>query len=291
MAKKISQLPAASSIADTDELELNQAGTSRKGTRAQLLAGHAHAIGDVTGLQTALDGKAASSHQHTLADVTDAGALAALDTVTTGEIDASAYADQADAVAGTENTKLMTALRVAQAIAALASGATLAGLSDVNAATPNDNDILSFDTASGKWINEAPSAPSLDNNPINMQDQILTRAALKDSSQISPAPTVSAGTLTLDLETGNVFEVTLDQNVSSLVLANPAASGRACSVTLILKQDAIGGHTVAWPGNVKWMAGAVPSVTAAANAIDVYSLVTRDNGATWYGFPGGQDFI
>jgi hypothetical protein len=38
---------------------------------------HAHAIGDVTGLQTALDGKAASSHAHAIADVT--GLQTALD--------------------------------------------------------------------------------------------------------------------------------------------------------------------------------------------------------------------
>ena len=45
---KISGLPAASSVAGTDELELNQAGTSRKATRTQLVAGLA-ASGAVTG--------------------------------------------------------------------------------------------------------------------------------------------------------------------------------------------------------------------------------------------------
>ena len=55
------------------------------------------AWGDITGtlsnqtdLQTALDGKADTSHTHVLADVTDSGALAALDTVGTSEIDNSA---------------------------------------------------------------------------------------------------------------------------------------------------------------------------------------------------------
>jgi len=40
-------------------------------------ASHGHAIADVTGLQTALDGKAASSHNHTIAQVT--GLQTALD--------------------------------------------------------------------------------------------------------------------------------------------------------------------------------------------------------------------
>ena len=48
---------------------------------------HAHVIGDTTGLQTALDGKAATGHSHSLADITDEGALASKNTVATGDID------------------------------------------------------------------------------------------------------------------------------------------------------------------------------------------------------------
>lgn len=70
MAKRISELPAAPAVVDTDELELNQSGTSRKATRAQLVAGLAPA-----------------SHGHTLADVADAGALAAKDTVGAADIE------------------------------------------------------------------------------------------------------------------------------------------------------------------------------------------------------------
>lgn len=296
MAKKISQLTAASAAADSDEHEVNQAGTSKKVTRAQIIAGlaalvHSHAIADVTGLQAALDAKSADGHQHTLDDVTDAGALAAADTIGAGDIDASAYASQAEAQAGTENSKLMTALRVAQAIAALASGATLAGLSDVNAGAPNDNEVLTFDTATGKWTSEPAAAATVDNVDINMQDKVLTRAALKDFAEISPAPAISSGTLTLDLETGNVFAVSLTEDVTSLVLSNPPASGRAGSCTIIATQDATGGRAITWPAAVKWPTGAPPSVTAAANAIDTYALVTRDGGTTWLGFPAGQDFI
>jgi hypothetical protein len=104
MAKRISELPAAGGVADTDELELNQSGASRKATIGQIVAG----LGS-------------PGHQHDLADITDAGALAALDTVGTAEIDASAYATQNEAEAGTDNVKIMTALRTAEAIAAQAA--------------------------------------------------------------------------------------------------------------------------------------------------------------------------
>src|SRR5919106_4326720 len=104
MTKRISELPAAGGVADTDELELNQAGASRKATRGQIVAGLANAF-----------------HQHDLADIADAGALAALDAVGTAEIDAAAYASQSEAVAGTDSAKIMTALRTAEAIAAQAA--------------------------------------------------------------------------------------------------------------------------------------------------------------------------
>jgi hypothetical protein len=55
MTKRISELPAAGAVADTDELELNQSSVSREATRGQIVAGLASA-----------------AHQHDLADIADA---------------------------------------------------------------------------------------------------------------------------------------------------------------------------------------------------------------------------
>jgi len=91
VTKRISELPAAASLADTDEFEINQSGTSRKATRGQIVAGLANA-----------------EHPHTLADITDSGALAALDAVGLAQIEAAAFASEAEATTGTDNAKLMT---------------------------------------------------------------------------------------------------------------------------------------------------------------------------------------
>lgn len=125
---------------------------------------------------------------------------------------------------------------------------------------------------------------------LDMQDAVLNRPELKDYAETMSAPDIAAGTLTLDLEAGNVFEVLVDRNVTSLALANAPASGRAGWVTLILRQDANGGRTVAWPAAVKWSGGQAPMVSLSAGAIDVYRLLTVDGGATWLGFCVGQDF-
>ena len=134
------------------------------------------------------------------------------------------------------------------------------------------------------------AAGAVNNMPINMQDQQLTRPELKDFSETSTTPTVSAGTLTLDLELGNVFEVTLTENVTSLTLANPPAAGRAGSSTLILRQDTTGGRTIVWPSSVRWPNGVQPTISSVEDGVDIFAFVTRDGGATWYGFLGGRDF-
>jgi hypothetical protein len=193
MAKKISELPAASQANDSDELEANQAGTSRKLTRAQIVAGLASA-----------------SHSHTLADIVDAGALAGKDTVGSADIDDGAVtaakiadgtitpveldrtysepghthadattsaagfmsasdkskldgieagaqvnpaiASQAEAETGTDNAKTMTPLRTAQAIAQQAAPTThthaLADITDAGALAAKDI-VATADIADG----------------------------------------------------------------------------------------------------------------------------------------------
>ena len=113
---------------------------------------------------------------------------------------------------------------------------------------------------------------------------------IKDYAETRTTPSSSSGTLTLDLETGNVFEVTLTENVTTLTISNPPATGKAGSLTLILKQDATGSRTFAWPASVKSAGGTDPTISSAANAIDIYTLLTTDAGTTWYVFTGGQAF-
>lgn len=74
--KAISDFPLATQANDTDEFEANQAGTSRKVTRAQLLATAAPIV-----------------HTHLQADITDAGALASLNSVGSAQIDADAVGE------------------------------------------------------------------------------------------------------------------------------------------------------------------------------------------------------
>jgi hypothetical protein len=254
-------------------------------------------------LQTAKDeiealqsGKADLGHQHVLVDVTDAGALAGLHqvgtgaiadgAVTTAKIASGAVSESKIADAAITQTKIAVGAVTESKIADAAITQTKIAAGAITAGNIADGAITQSKIAA-----DAIGAAQLqDGIPINMQDQVLTRPELKDFSEASATPAISAGALTLNLETGNVFEVTLTGNVTSLTLANPPAAGRAGSATLILRQDATGGRTLAWPASVRWAGGMPPIVSPAANAVDIYAFLTRNGGATWFGFPGGRGF-
>jgi hypothetical protein len=347
----LADITDAGALAALDAVGTAEIAAAAYASQAEALAGTDNAK-VMTALRTAeaIAAQAvAPEHQHDLADITDAGALAALDTVRATEIHPSAYATQIDAAEGVDGTRIMTAERTAEAIQAQAApqvhqhsiadvtdAGLLAALDLVGAGEIGPNAVTSGKILSGavatskladdavteeKILDGAVSANKIAGSavttaklanaavtqekiadgavgasklqpgiPINMQDAVLRAPELRDYAETSPAPVISSGTLTLDLETGNVFEVILTQNVTSLILAHPPAAGRAGSCSIILRQDATGGRTLAWPSSIKWAGGTPPPITSAAGAVDVYALITRDGGATWFGFPGGQDF-
>jgi len=97
------------------------------------------------------------------------------------------------------------------------------------------------------------------------------------------APASASNVLVLDLLAGNVFDVTLTENVTTLTISNPKASGQYDEFTLISAQDGTGGFSYTWPAAVKWPGGTAPTQTTAANAVDIYHFMTVDGGTTWHG--------
>lgn len=89
----------------------------------------------------------------------------------------------------------------------------------------------------------------------------------------------AGATETLNLANGNVFDVTLDENVEFTF--SGATASVACSFTLIARQDGSGGSTITWPSSVDWEGGAAPTISTAASRVDVFSFLTVDNGTTW----------
>jgi hypothetical protein len=112
--------------------------------------------------QSALDGKAALSHTHTASQVTDFNTAAA----------AAAPVQSVNGNTGTVTVAVPSASTATpQALGTAAAGTSddysradhihaapaLNDLSNVSAATPSDNDVLTFDTATSTWVSAAPA--------------------------------------------------------------------------------------------------------------------------------------
>jgi hypothetical protein len=123
---------------------------------------------------------------------------------------------------------------------------------------------------------------------LNMADGVISRPRFTDYAETRTAPTISAGTLTLNLENGNVFSVSLNANITTLTIQNPPASGNAGSFTLQFTADGTG-RTVTWGASVKWPGGTAPTLTSTNAKRDTFVFFTVDAGTNWYAFVAGQN--
>ncbi|KKM62280.1 hypothetical protein LCGC14_1523260 [marine sediment metagenome] len=146
---------------------------------------------------------------------------------------------------------------------------------------------------------------------INLADNTVARPKFKDISQVVTSPSSSSGALTLDMENGNVFDVTLTEDVTTLNLDNPPDKGDTLlledgsggvlledgsgillketdqfgTIILVARQNGTGGWEFTWPVNVLWEqdTGGSPAQTLSANAVDIYAIMTLIAGVEWYG--------
>ncbi len=145
--------------------------------------------------------------------------------------------------------------------------------------------VADVSTATGALLADGTVVPT---GAFNWADQELARAELKDYSETAPTP-AAAATIDLDLETGNVFTPILDQT-TTFTFSNPPATGIAGSFTLIVTQDGTGTWVITFPLTVDWHEATVPIPTTGAGDVNIFSFLTVDAGARWYGFIGGIDF-
>lgn len=143
--------------------------------------------------------------------------------------------------------------------------------------TVNGNTVLNGDVALG---NAATDVVDIKGTVVNAQ--------LKTYTETRTDPVITAGALTLDCLLGTYFKVALNANCTVTILNAPAA-GRALGIAIILIADGTV-RTVTWPASVKWPNGTTPVLTGTAGKRDVFTLVTEDNGVTWFGVVVGQNY-
>lgn len=117
---------------------------------------------------------------------------------------------------------------------------------------------------------------------------LSTREKFKTFTESVATAVILSGVLTVDLNLGTTQEVTLTENVSSIIFGNVNTEG-ASSVTLKIKQDLTGSWSVSFTGFLS-PSGTSPVVTVTPEAEDIFIFSTI-NGTDWYLFNAGQDFM
>lgn len=108
----------------------------------------------------------------------------------------------------------------------------------------------------------------------------VSRAKLKDTSEVVYNAGNISGAVTLDYTNGSYQYATLTGNVTSLTISNWPASGTGGWMTLELAQDGTGSRTLTLGSAYKTQGAAGVTLTTTASKRDKLYLQTRDAGTT-----------
>lgn len=108
--------------------------------------------------------------------------------------------------------------------------------------------------------------------------------------EVRKAPSISAGTLTLDCENGlaQTFDVALNANITTLTISNIPPTGNPFSFELVFTADGTA-RTVTWGAAVKWPGNVAPTLTSTNTKKDRFLLETLDGGTSWLASIIGQN--
>ncbi|NBU70778.1 MAG: hypothetical protein EBS53_04910 [Bacteroidetes bacterium] len=113
----------------------------------------------------------------------------------------------------------------------------------------------------------------------------------------------SSSTTTINLNSGNVIDLTMAASIATLSFTNVPASGTPILIQIVVRNASDGTvYTIVWPNSVYWSGQyslitnpniqVAPTLATGANGITVIALLTTDGGTKWRGWveatiPGG----
>ncbi len=162
-----------------------------------------------------------------------------------------------------------------------------------------------FDPISTVTEVSSDTTPVLGGN-LDVNDKIITTtsghiAFDKGVTEKVGSSTVGTTVVTVDLATGNFFEVDfegLTGNVLTFTISNIDATSSMVSnfVMKIIQGTTTTTRNFTWATvvsngtNIDWAGGAGPDITTGPDKVDILSFTSYDQGTTWYGATVGQDF-
>lgn len=188
------------------------------------------------------------------------------------------------AVIGGANRKIT----VANLASYVGGSMTLNSLSDTTIAGPTTGDLLSF--TGSVWEDKSYSELSISryntsetrSAAINMADNVVQSPEIKDYSITHTSASSSGGGVTFNYAAAQSFNITLTENITSVTINNPPASGKFGEIRIRVTQGASAYTMTGFP-TTKWINGTSYVPTTLAGYVDIISLQTEDGGTTWYG--------
>ena len=160
-------------------------------------------------------------------------------------------------------------------------GTLTAATTNAVTATSHTHDI----STSGSGSILASSGATL-TGQLNASDQLFIRPEIKDYSITSGSATISANAATLTYSTAQAWELDLEAatgNVTVTLSGGPPASTYGEMIVKV-QQDTTAARTITWAGGTfEWPGGTAPTMTATADAIDIYHFSTWNGGTNWWG--------
>ena len=103
------------------------------------------------------------------------------------------------------------------------------------------------------------------------------------STFIGVVTAAQSGTTTIDLSLGNIIYFTQDTN-TTVAFANTESTQVVDFIRA--KDDTTTARTITWPDSIIWDGGSAPTLidSSDANDVQIFKLITRDQGVTWYGY-------
>lgn len=287
--------------------------------------GHTHTISNVTGLQTALDGKqptgsyVLTSNSALTDSRTPLAHTQAWSTITStpttlggyGINDALpsanfTYANLTGkptlatvATSGSYNdlsstpnlTLYLTTSNASSTYAAQSTtisngtGLTGGGSLAANRTLAIDSTVVTL-TGTQTLSNKTLGATSV-NGTMSFLGNITSQLQLQSWRETFTSPAISSGTLTLDLSASNFFKVSLNAAITTITITNTPASS-AASFTLEFTADGTA-RAVTWPAAFKWTGGTAPTLTSTSTKTDTFVFYSTDTGTTWRAYVSGQN--
>ena len=119
---------------------------------------------------------------------------------------------------------------------------------------------------------------------LQMADNRIARPEIIDYGITNQGElTVTSSAATMNLTSGNVAVLNLQDSAGTLVLtvSNPPASGTYGELLLKVIQGSTA-RLITWPSSFDWPASAAPTLSTANDAVDIITAWTIDGGTTWY---------